>query len=184
MSTSLVVNRSSKERTWQFCLLERGLGEFCSQTSRIRYQDTHKVLLFPAVVPPDPLHSLHRQQFLSVPLAALTSSNPLFSLPCFSLHVSLSLPSSPSHTGPEDSPSICVLLASVPLGRHPGQILLGRSDYALGHLASHMPRSGWHHTHPGSLGPDTPGNTDSLEGLCDLVSFIWLPRFQVSSKCS
>lgn len=105
MSTSLVVNRSSKERTWQFCLLERGLCEFCSQTSRIRYQDTHKVLLFPAVVPPDPMHSLHRQRFLSVPLAALTSSNPLFSLPCFSLHVSLSLPSSPSHTGPEDSPS-------------------------------------------------------------------------------
>lgn len=69
--------------------------------------------------------------------------------------------------------TVHVLLSSVPLGRHPGQILLGRSDYALGHLASHMPRSCWHHTHPGSLGSDT------LEGLCDLVSLICLPGFQV-----
>lgn len=113
-------------------------------------------------------------------------------------HWLLSLPPillSPHSASPFMSPCLCtnllptqglrtflvwtvhILLSSVPLGKHPSQILLGRSDYTVGHLASHMPRSCWHHTHPGSLGPDT------LEGLCDLVSLIYLLGFQVPSKC-
>lgn len=44
--------------------------------------------------------------FPSVPLAALTSSSPPLSSLCLSFHVSLSLPSSPAHTGLEGSPSM------------------------------------------------------------------------------
>lgn len=61
-------------------------------------------------------------------------------------------------------------------------ILLGRSDYTLGHLTSHMPRSRWHHIHLGSLGSDTPENVDSLEGSCDLIPFVCLPGFWVPSR--
>lgn len=105
----------------------------------------------------------------------LVSPHPVspFMSPCLCPHL---LPTEGLRTLPLWT--LCVLLASVPLGRHPGQILLGRSDYALGHLASHMPRSCRHHSHRGSLSPDTPGITDSLEGSCDLVSLICLPGFR------
>lgn len=119
--------------------------------------------------------------FLSA-TGAHTPSSPLLS----SLHLPVMSSCLCPHLLPTQGPRtllvqiVHVLLASVALGRHPGQILLGRSDDAPGHLASHMPRSRWHHTHP-----DTPGNTDSPEGLCDLVSsLICLPGFQVPSKCS
>lgn len=157
VSTSLVVSRSSKERTWHFYFLEGGLHEFCGQTFRLRCQDT----------------TTHSSSS-SGPNALLTQVLP----PLF--HWLLSLPPillSPHSASPFMSSCLCphllptqglktflvwtvhVLLSSVPLGKHPSQILLGRSDYAVGHLASHMPRSCWHHPHPGSLGPDT------LEGL-------------------